>query len=177
MKRYSKQFKWHGWMSATNKLVVIIDNEQAMGELAATIAGYIKQPSVIALSGDLGVGKTVFARALIHALCDTTEAVISPTFMLQQTYQMRLGQRLHHFDFYRIKHAEELAELGFEEALTNDICMIEWPDIASSLLPDETLYLAIEHHGDQQHRSVTLTSEQSYWMDVLHHLDQRKRAS
>lgn len=96
-----------------------------------TIGGRIAQAfapqDVIALRGDLGVGKTALARSIITALIGENETVPSPTFTLVQTYETPKGA-LSHYDLYRLNSAEEAEELGLEEALYTGMVIIEWPE-------------------------------------------------
>jgi len=97
--------------------------------LAARIAGVAEPGDVLALEGPLGAGKTVFARGFIRALTTPTEEVPSPTFTLVQVYEGPACP-IHHFDLYRIESADELYELGIEEAFAEGITLIEWPERA-----------------------------------------------
>ena len=90
----------------------------------------------IALSGDLGAGKTTLARALISALLDDASAEVpSPTFSLRQEYATR-RLTVAHFDFYRLGSADEAVELGLDEVLETGAVIVEWPERAPGLLPD-----------------------------------------
>ncbi len=114
-------------------------NESDTGDLAIKIAGLLQSGDVVFLQGDLGAGKTFFARALIRALADHSDLdVPSPTFTLLQTYETRSGP-VWHFDLYRIKNVEEIYELGWEEALTDGILLIEWPERLDFLAPSDRL--------------------------------------
>ncbi len=102
----------------------------ALGELLASVC----QPGdVIALSGDLGTGKTTLARALIRALTSADTEVPSPTYTLVQTYTSEAFE-IWHFDLYRIEDRRELTELGFEETV-DGLVLIEWPDRMGPDLP------------------------------------------
>lgn len=102
---------------------------------ARAIAENLRAGDVLLLSGDLGAGKTVFARALIRAMTDDDGMdVPSPTFTLLQTYDTPQGT-LWHFDLYRIKNPEDIYELGWEEAMTGGIVIVEWPERLGSLAP------------------------------------------
>ena len=91
------------------------------------------------LSGDLGAGKTTFARALIRYLAgDETIEVPSPTFTLIQTYELPRFT-LVHADLYRLSGAAELAELGFDDLPEGAVVLMEWPDRAAGFLPPDRL--------------------------------------
>ncbi|MEL6370564.1 MAG: tRNA (adenosine(37)-N6)-threonylcarbamoyltransferase complex ATPase subunit type 1 TsaE [Pseudomonadota bacterium] len=93
---------------------------------------------VIALKGPVGAGKTTLARAIIAALTGEDD-VASPTFGLVTTYETPIGPSIRHIDLYRLEDREDVWELGLEDAMTEDICLIEWPDLIVDLLPPTTL--------------------------------------
>ncbi len=121
-------------------------DEAATAALAARLAPALRAGDLICLAGDLGAGKTAFARALINALPGPPEEVPSPTFTLVQTYP-RDGLEIWHFDLYRLERADEVWELGLEEALVAGASLVEWPERAAGLLPEERLVLRFEHAG------------------------------
>ena len=130
---------------------VALDDEQATRRLMADIAAIIAAGDLITLSGDLGAGKTTFARALIrHIGGDETIEVPSPTFTLMQAYELpRLN--VVHADLYRLSGPGELAELGFEDASDNAVTLLEWPDRAAGFLPPNRLDVALTlspQHGE-----------------------------
>ncbi len=106
---------------------VIAREEADTARLAGIVARAAVPGDVIALSGDLGSGKTAFARGFIRALTAPAEEVPSPTFTLVQTYSAN-GRTIYHFDFYRIDDPEEAWEIGIEEAFAGGITLIEWPE-------------------------------------------------
>ena len=114
-----------------------IADETALAALAAEVAAEARAGDLIALRGPLGVGKTTFARAFIRAL-GGDEDVPSPTFTLVQTYALAPSP-VAHFDLYRLENAEELWELGIEDALADGIVLMEWPERAEALLPPTRL--------------------------------------
>src|SRR6266700_1981101 len=114
-------------------IVIDLPDEAATAALAARIASLARPGDVIALKGELGAGKTSFARAFIRAR-NGREAVPSPTFTLVQTYELP-GGAVWHFDLYRLHSPEEAWELGIEEAFHAGIALIEWPERLGSLLP------------------------------------------
>lgn len=110
--------------------------------LVTDIAAVIESGDVITLSGDLGAGKTTFARALIRFLAgDEGIEVPSPTFTLTQTYALPRFA-LVHADLYRLSGPAELTEIGLEDTADDTVLMIEWPDRAGTLLPADRLDVA-----------------------------------
>src|ERR1700746_2147034 len=119
-----------------------LSDEEATQRFAADIASALEPGDLITLSGDLGAGKTTFARALIrHCAGDDTIEVPSPTFTLVQAYELPRCT-LVHADLYRIASAAELAELGFEDLPDRAVVLIEWPDRAAGALPLDRLDIA-----------------------------------
>ncbi|MBO4480402.1 MAG: tRNA (adenosine(37)-N6)-threonylcarbamoyltransferase complex ATPase subunit type 1 TsaE [Alphaproteobacteria bacterium] len=109
---------------------------------AAEFAKTLISPVTVALHGDLGVGKSEIARTIIQTICGKDTVVPSPTFTLVQTY-VHNGIKISHFDLYRIEDVSELVEIGLDYAIQNDITLIEWPDIAKNLLPNNTIHIEI----------------------------------
>jgi tRNA threonylcarbamoyl adenosine modification protein YjeE len=121
------------------ELTFDLADERATQRLAAEIAALLAPGDLVALSGDLGSGKTTFARALIrHFAGDAALEVPSPTFTLMQTYDLPLFPIVH-VDLYRVNDPEELVEMGFADLAEDAIVLVEWPDRASSLLPAERI--------------------------------------
>ncbi len=110
----------------TDRAIVLAD-EAATVRLAEDLALILLPGDVIALHGDLGMGKSTLARALLRAFADDAHLEVpSPTFTLVQTYDFpRLT--IAHFDLYRLGGAEELDEIGFDEAIRDGAALIEWP--------------------------------------------------
>ncbi len=113
--------------------------------LAAQVAAVLQPGDVLTLSGDLGAGKTTFARALIQA-CGIHEDVPSPTFTLVQTYTTARFE-IFHFDLYRLKAPEEVEEIGLDEAFADGVAVIEWPEKAASYMPRVRLDLHFTEKG------------------------------
>ncbi|MBQ4070718.1 MAG: tRNA (adenosine(37)-N6)-threonylcarbamoyltransferase complex ATPase subunit type 1 TsaE [Alphaproteobacteria bacterium] len=116
---------------------------------AAEFAKTLSAPTVVALHGDLGMGKSEIARTIIQTLRGADTVVPSPTFTIVQNYD-----GISHFDLYRVEDASELTEIGLSHAISNDITLIEWPDIASEMLPKNTIHIYIETHGNGRKISV-----------------------
>jgi tRNA threonylcarbamoyl adenosine modification protein YjeE len=118
---------------------VMLPNEQATLRFATDIATALEPGDLVTLSGDLGAGKTTFARALIRALAgDDTIEVPSPSFTLIQIYDLPRFA-LAHTDLYRLSGAAELAELGFDDLPEGAVVLMEWPDRAAGFLPPDRL--------------------------------------
>ncbi len=145
-------------------------DEPAFVRLAELLAFSLRVGDLIALHGDLGAGKTTFARAVITAMAHPHGVEVpSPTFTLVQTYDTaRLA--LAHFDLYRLNDPSELDELGFEDAVARGAALVEWPDRAAERLHGTRLDIAIvetAHNPDQ--RDVTLTADAG-WASRLNRL-------
>ena len=115
---------------------------------------------VITLTGDLGVGKTVFTQGLAKGL-GIEEPVNSPTFTIVQVYE---GGRLpfYHFDVYRIGDVEEMDELGYEEYFYSDgVCLIEWSTLIQEIIPDNAIEIVIEKDLEKgfDYRKITIGQE------------------
>ena len=122
---------------------VALADEQATHRLMTDIAAVIEPGDLITLSGDLGAGKTTFARALIrHLSGDETTEVPSPTFTLMQAYKLPRFVLLH-ADLYRLSGPAELAELGFDDISEDVVRLLEWPDRAAGALPRDRLDIAL----------------------------------
>ena len=139
-------------------IVIDLADESATAMLAARVARLSAHRDVIALRGDLGTGKTAFARAFISAHCNRQEEVPSPTFTLVQIYEPEFAETpaVWHFDLYRLRSAEEAWELGMEEAFNDGISLIEWPERLGPLLPSRRLQITLEFGNRPDTRRVTL---------------------
>ena len=118
-------------------------SEQETVSFAKKFAKTLKGNEIIALWGTLGMGKTVFAKAVIQELTGRKEDVPSPTFTLLQTYDTPKGE-IFHFDFYRLKNPDEAYEIGIEDAFESGICLIEWPEKIGKLLPKKAINVHFE---------------------------------
>ncbi|MBX9621901.1 MAG: tRNA (adenosine(37)-N6)-threonylcarbamoyltransferase complex ATPase subunit type 1 TsaE [Alphaproteobacteria bacterium] len=133
---------------------IISHSEEETAVVARKLAARLHSGDVVLLHGDLGAGKSIFARALIQTLCGEETIVPSPTFTLVQTYEAP-EFTLWHFDLYRLNAPEEVYELGIEEALRCGVCLIEWPDRLGPHLPK--IYREIElQYGSQPHERLII---------------------
>ena len=110
--------------------------EKAAKHFLEVTVGY----KIFAFSGNLGAGKTTFINALCGQL-NATEAATSPTYSIIQEYHTKDGQIIYHMDWYRLKDTQEALDAGVEDCLeSGNICMIEWPEKAMDLLPEQTIF-------------------------------------
>lgn len=123
-----------------------------LGRNLARIAG---KGDIFALFGTLGMGKSVLSRAFIQSFMGEID-VPSPTFTLLQTYETEKYD-IYHFDLYRLKDAEEIFELGMEEAMYNGVCLIEWPEKMGAYLPKRAVRVELKPEKDG--RRITFFAE------------------
>lgn len=121
----------------------IVNSLEETRQWAAEFAKTLSAPVVVALHGDLGMGKSEIARKIIQTLRGADTVVPSPTFTIVQSYD-----GISHFDLYRVEDESELTEIGLEHAMVNDITLIEWPEIAQSMLPKDAIHLYISEYND-----------------------------
>jgi tRNA threonylcarbamoyladenosine biosynthesis protein TsaE len=140
--------------------MIDLPDEAATAQLARRVAALARPGDVVALSGDLGTGKTLFARAFIGE-----EDVPSPTFTLVQTYDRPMG-RVWHFDLYRLKSPEEAIELDIEDAFAEGISLIEWPERLGGFLPAQRLDIGLEFAGRPTARKARLEGR-GRWAPLL----------
>ncbi|MGN6549140.1 MAG: tRNA (adenosine(37)-N6)-threonylcarbamoyltransferase complex ATPase subunit type 1 TsaE [Pararhizobium sp.] len=137
-------------------IVIDLPDEAATARFGEDLALALKPGDCLALSGDLGAGKSTLARALIRAMADDPGLEVpSPTFTLVQGYELRFP--VAHFDLYRIADPSELDELGLDEALQGGVVLVEWPENAADALPAAAIRLRLENAGAG--RRATLGAE------------------
>lgn len=145
--------------SKVSRFELALDDEAATHRFAADIAIALEPSDFVTLSGDLGAGKTTFARALIRSLAgDPKLAVPSPTFTLMQSYELTRFP-LVHADLYRLSSPDELAELGFDDLPEGSVVLMEWPDRAASLLPANRIDIAfaLSANRPEERRDVVVS--------------------
>lgn len=114
------------------------------------------------LDGQIGAGKSHFARALILSRLTVPEDVPSPTFTLVQTYDLPECE-LWHADLYRLPDPDQIIELGLLDALQTAICLIEWPDRMGDLVPENALLLRFDDPDQNDTRQITLSWTDPRW--------------
>lgn len=117
---------------------------------------------MLLLTGDIGAGKTHFARALIQEILPVPEDVPSPTFTLVQIYEAA-GCEIWHADLYRLSNPDEVVELGLTDAFEGEICLVEWPDRLAELAPENALELDFSMTKKISERSLSISWQAEKW--------------
>lgn len=139
----------HGRGNYQSKLKMnhlIAATEADMVTAAQHLAKAVLEARIVTLEGNLGAGKTTLVRNFC-ALFGVTDPVSSPTFSIINTYASAQGP-IHHMDLYRLKNVAEAVDVGLEDYLhSEEICLIEWPEVASTILPRPYLRIALQVEG------------------------------
>ncbi len=136
----------------------MILDEQDLVRWGERIGARIQPPVFVVLTGPVGAGKSVLARAVVRG-AGITEVVPSPTFNLLLRYQAPHGIQIVHLDLYRLERPDDLWEIGWEDLGAHDeVVLIEWPERAGDLLPEDRWEVSLELvEGDALRRSVEVT--------------------
>ena len=125
-----------------------ISTTEQINQVAQEFIAAMGNHKLFAFYGEMGAGKTTF----IKALCDelgVIDVVNSPTFAIANDYETALGDHIYHFDFYRLKTPQEALDFGVEDYFySGHICFMEWPDQIGTLLPTESVRVAITVNAD-----------------------------
>ena len=125
-----------------------ISSTEQINQVAQQFIAAMGVHKLFAFYGEMGAGKTTF----IKALCDelgVIDVVNSPTFAIANDYETALGDHIYHFDFYRLKTPQEALDFGVEDYFySGRICFMEWPDQIGTLLPTESVRVAITVNAD-----------------------------
>ncbi|WP_039458238.1 tRNA (adenosine(37)-N6)-threonylcarbamoyltransferase complex ATPase subunit type 1 TsaE [Candidatus Jidaibacter acanthamoebae] len=136
---------------------IIINSLVELDKFAANIAQKLEAGMVVCLRGDLGAGKTTLSRSLIrHITKNHNLEITSPTFNLVHLYNAPRF-KIWHFDLYRLKTAEEVYELGIDDAF-NELAIIEWPEIIENILPSNKIDILIEIGENENSRIITMNN-------------------
>jgi tRNA threonylcarbamoyladenosine biosynthesis protein TsaE len=145
-------------VSAATAFDIDLPDEAATAVLARRLAKQTRRGDVIGLMGDLGSGKTTLARAFIRALGTGAEEVPSPTFTLVEVYGFPGHPPVWHFDLYRLTAPEQAYELGIEDAWSEGISLVEWPERLGPLLPAEHVLVQLAAGRGAEARVARLTA-------------------
>ena len=146
-------------------LSLTLPSPQATCRFAARLGARLGPGDVLLLDGEIGAGKTHFARCLIQTLLTAPEDVPSPTFTLVQTYDAAPCE-IWHADLYRLTDVDEVEELGLTEAFDSAIGLVEWPDRLADTTPPAALKLRFEPGYDPDTRVLTLAWSAARWDDL-----------
>lgn len=139
-------------MIADKKLISASSSETV--DTGVAFGKLLKPGDVVCLYGNLGAGKTQFTKGIAQAMGINQEEVQSPTFAIIHEYAADVP--LYHLDCYRLESAEEAMNIGIEEYLFGQgVCVIEWPEVIESLLPDHVRSVIIEHE-EKEKRRITI---------------------
>ena len=138
------------------KKVVYIKNEQETRSFGKKLAAELAPGIVIALTGDLGTGKTALTKSIAEGL-GITEVITSPTYnIVKEYYSGRIP--MYHFDVYRIGDIDEMYELGYEEYFYgNGVCIVEWADLIEDIIPEDAIRIDIEYGENEGERIYRCT--------------------
>ncbi len=156
--------------SSEKKLVFHDQNIYQVSHLASSFARLLKAADTLLLLGDIGSGKTFFARKVIQRMMlnqgVSVEEVPSPTFTIVQVYDLIIPT-VWHFDLYRLSSFEEIIELGLEDAFDSGISLIEWPDQMGPYIPKRNISIAF-HQGkaDFDSRTIVIEFHGTGWEDT-----------
>lgn len=124
---------------------LLLPSAAATRSLARVVAGCLRPPAIVTLTGELGTGKTTFVRAALRAL-GVREVVASPSFTIAQSYRGRGGLHLNHLDLYRLSAGEDVALFAWEDYVEPQaITFVEWPEAAHGVLPSADVSVHLEH--------------------------------
>lgn len=143
-------------MQRSDPFSIDIADETEMTALAVAIGGVLRAGDTLFLQGEVGAGKSYFARALIQSGQSQPTEVPSPTYTLVQTYDLVHGT-VWHADLYRLSGSDEALELGLLDAMDDAICLIEWPDRLEAGSKPEAVTLSLEYGVGETQRRVTFT--------------------
>lgn len=127
---------------------ITISSLDAINEAAKQFVGAMGNNRVFAFYGKMGAGKTTFIKALCTEL-GVDDVITSPTFAIVNEYTAGDGSPIYHFDFYRIKKLDEVYDMGYEDYFYNGgLCLIEWPELIETLLPEDAVEVHIAEQPD-----------------------------
>jgi len=142
------------------ELVLVTASVEETRALGEAVAPLLSRGDVVALTGDLGAGKTAFVQGAAKGL-GVTEAVLSPSFTLVREYEGRLP--VYHLDVYRLERLQDVLDLGFDEMLdAGHVMFIEWGDAIQALLPESALEVEITIENDSGRR-IEITAPAESW--------------
>jgi len=129
---------------------ITLNNLSELPAIAKQLLQSFDGEKVVAFHGAMGAGKTTLIKALCEAL-GVQDTISSPTFSIVNEYRTAKGEKIYHFDFYRIKSVEEAYDMGYEEYFySKAYCFVEWPEKIEELMPLTYEKVTIEVKGDKR---------------------------
>lgn len=147
-------------MSGGFSIQIFLSSDDETDRLGRTIAPCLRPGDCLLLAGSVGAGKSHLSRAIIRARLGRMEDVPSPTFTLVQTYEDPKGD-LWHADLYRLSGADDLLELGLEDAFRTAICLVEWPERLGAVTPEDPIRITLSQAGDGRMAQVAFHNRPS----------------
>ena len=149
-------------------LLFVADSVEKTNSLGKKLGSFMLAGDLIALSGELGAGKTTFVKALARGLGIPEDDVSSPSYTLLNEYTGRIP--MYHFDLYRLEGADDVDDLGFDEYMEGDgLAVVEWADVAPQILPSEYLEIKIMISGEES-RDLELKGIGERYMRIVERL-------
>jgi len=131
---------------------IVIKDLDDLGRAAAEFIRLTAGNRMFAIRGSMGAGKTTFIKSLCSRL-GSVDTVTSPTFTIVNEYSSFIGEKIYHFDFYRIEKVEEIYDFGFEEYIeSGNWCFMEWPELVEEALPAEVVRVRLSVEDDMSRR-------------------------
>ena len=131
-----------------------IKGVEQLSEVSDYLLSMRDEADIIAFYGAMGAGKTTLIKNLCHRM-GVTDEVNSPTFAIVNEYVTEEGESVYHFDFYRIKKIEEAYDIGFENYFdSGNLCLIEWPEMIESLMPEKYIRVEIRLGATDDEREI-----------------------
>lgn len=133
---------------STNSLLIKYHSINELREISAKILDFAKELRIWLFYGEMGIGKTTLIKEVCNSL-GVRSTVTSPTFNLVNEYKTETGQKIFHFDFYRIEDETEALDIGYEEYFfSGNLCLVEWPENIPSLVPESYLEIKMKKESD-----------------------------
>jgi tRNA threonylcarbamoyladenosine biosynthesis protein TsaE len=149
---------------AKSSITLRLSTPDDTDHLGQTLARFAQAGDCFLLRGDIGAGKSALARAFIRQCLGPDTEVPSPTFTLVQIYDLPADTEIWHADLYRLTDTQEAVELGLTDAFSDQICLIEWPEILGNLVPSDALDIELSAGRDAHHATLTFDDN---WKDRL----------
>jgi tRNA threonylcarbamoyladenosine biosynthesis protein TsaE len=129
---------------------ITINNLSELPSAAKHLLRAHTDKKIFAFNGQMAAGKTTFIKTICEVL-GVTDTISSPTFSIVNEYHSEKGEKIYHFDFYRIKSLNEAYDMGYEDYFYSDAyCFIEWPEKVEELLPEDHVNITITLDGDKR---------------------------